>query len=59
MQNFIMIRPLITEIHVLIINVKPKNFPGDSGQTSVRSICLKFASPTIRIKRDPPRSFLE
>ena len=34
-------------------------YPGDSGQTPARSICLKFAGPTIRTKRQLVRSFLE
>ena len=33
--------------------------PGDSGQTPARSICLKFAGPTIRTTRHLLRSFLE
>ena len=33
--------------------------PGDSGQTPTRSICLKFAGPTIRTIRHLLRSFLE
>ena len=34
------------------------NLPGDSGQTTTRSICLKFAGPTIRITRHLLRPFL-
>ena len=33
--------------------------PGDSGQTQLRSICLKFAGPEIRITGHLPRPFLE
>ena len=33
--------------------------PGDSIQTPARSICLKFAGPTIRITRHLVRSFFE
>ena len=36
-----------------------KFYPGDSGQTTVRSTCLKFEGPTIRIMRHLLRSFLE
>ena len=31
--------------------------PGDSSQTPARSICLKFAGPTIRITHNFPRLF--
>ena len=32
--------------------------PGDSGQTQLRSICLKFTGPIIRIARHLPGRFL-
>ena len=40
-------------------DIRPMGFPGDSGQTPARSICLKFAGPRIRITRHLQRSFLE